>query len=132
MRKLFFTIITSVLTLFASAQYMVVTNIEMPDDNESWEINNFTNNLGIGYQLNANVIIGANKNGDNYDVFGRYYLTDMYVSMRVATDSSDDMRVGVGYSFSVGNNIYIEPNYTMSLDNENKEGEFNFGVAYRF
>ena len=46
------TILTTVIALFclsASAQYRVMSNVNEPTDNESWGVENFTDNLGIGY-----------------------------------------------------------------------------------
>ena len=45
------------------------------------------------------------------------------------------MEVGVGYSFKVWNSLYIDPNYTMPLkENEagEREGTFNLSVSYKF
>ena len=50
-------------------------------------------------------------------------------------ESTDNMRVGVGYSFAVWNDLYVEPNYTMPVQedaNGKREGKFNFGIAWRF
>ena len=44
------------------------------------------------------------------------------------------MMIGVGYSFSVWKNLYVEPNYMMPMnanDDGKREGELRLGVAYR-
>lgn len=137
MRKLFITIIMASASFFASAQYMMVSTINIPEENESWGTSNFTDNIGIGYQLNDKMVVGAVKNGEDYDLFGRYDMKEVYLSMQMPMDStaSDNMVIGVGYSFDLGKNIYLEPNYTMPLnadDNGDREGKFNLGVAYKF
>ena len=51
-------------------------------------------------------------------------------------DMNDNIKVGLGMSFSVWNNLYLEPNYSMSLQEDDvtgeREGEFNIGIGYRF
>ena len=43
-------------TLIASAQFTVVSNFEMPEDGENFGIDNFTNNIGIGYVQIKNLL----------------------------------------------------------------------------
>ena len=136
MKKLFLTMTLALSTIFASAQFMVVTTIDMPEDDAEWEMSNITDNIGIGYQLNDKITIGAVKNGEDYDLFGRYQLKMGYVSVQAPTeDMADNLKLGVGYSLHVWNSLYIEPNYSMPLkENEdgNREGEFKLGIGYRF
>ena len=50
-------------------------------------------------------------------------------------DGSDNMQIGLGMAFNVWNGLYVEPNYTMPVsedDNGDREGSFNFGLSYRF
>jgi len=132
MKKLFLTTILACATMIASAQFMVVTTVDM--SGEDWGVSSLTDNLGIGYSMDK-VTVGLVKNGEEYDLFGRYNMKDMYLSMQTATDSTDNMAVGVGYSFSLGKSIYVEPNYSMPLkedDNGERKGEFKLGVAYKF
>ena len=49
MKKVFFTIVLSCATLISSAQFTVVSQVNSPADGDSWEISNFTQNMGIGY-----------------------------------------------------------------------------------
>jgi len=47
----------------------------------------------------------------------------------------DKVDVGVGYSFKVWNNLYIDPNYTMPLAEDEageREGSLNLSVSYKF
>jgi hypothetical protein len=126
------TILTTVIALFclsASAQYRVVSNINEPADGESWGVENFTNNIGIGYQVNNTVMVGITQNGDDYDFVSRYNMSEnLYLSAQMPTENStDNITLGVGLSIKVWNELYIEPNYTTKDD----EGSFNIGLSYK-
>jgi hypothetical protein len=121
-------------TLFASAQIMVVTTYD--GDLEGAE--QLSANMGIGYQATDQITAGVQKSGDDYAVFVRYAVKDdIYATFNMPTkDGSDDMQVGLGYSMNIWNNVYFEPSYTMPIkedaDTGDREGSFNFGLAYRF
>ena len=124
-------------TLIASAQFMVVTTVNQPADSAEWGIDNFTDNLGIGYQVNDRCVVGVVKNGDDYDLFGRYLVNEnVYASVQAPTkEMLDNLTVGLGYSFNLWKGVCVEPNYTMGLkedDDGEREGEFNIGLSYRF
>jgi len=124
-------------TMFASAQFMVITTINQPADSTDWEMSNFTDNMGIGYQLDAKTTIGVVKNGDGMDLWGRYQMKLLYLTVQAPTDSAmmDNLNVGVGYSLNVWDKLYVEPSYTMPMNEDsegNREGKFRLGVAYRF
>ena len=125
----------ALVTMFASAQIMVITTVEQPADDAEWEMSNFTDNLGIGYQLNEKVTIGAVKNGEDYDLWGRYQLKMGYLSVQAPMEEmTDNLNVGVGYSLKVWNSLYVEPSYSMPLKEDgegNREGAFKLGVAYK-
>ena len=135
MNKLFLTMTLALVTMFASAQIMVVTTVEQPADDAEWEMSNFTDNLGIGYQLNEKITIGAVKNGEDYDLWGRYQLKMGYLSVQAPMEEmTDNLNVGVGYSLQVWNSLYVEPSYSMPLKEDgegNREGAFKLGIAYR-
>lgn len=135
MNKLFLTMTLALVTMFASAQIMVITTVEQPADDAEWEMSNFTDNLGIGYQLNEKVTIGAVKNGEDYDLWGRYQLKMGYLSVQAPMEEmTDNLNVGVGYSLKVWNSLYVEPSYSMPLKEDgegNREGAFKLGVAYK-
>ena len=57
MKKMFLTMTLAFVSMFASAQFMVITTIDQPEENAEWEMSNFTDNLGIGYQLNDKITI---------------------------------------------------------------------------
>ena len=123
-------------SIFASAQFMVVTTLDQPEEGANWEMSNITDNIGIGYQLNDAITLGVVKNGEDYDVWGRYKINFLYISVQAPTeDAANNLNVGVGYSLKVWNSLYLEPNYTMPLNEDsegNREGELKIGVAYRF
>ena len=126
------TILTTVIALFclsASAQYRVMSNVNEPSDNESWGVENFTDNIGIGYQVNNEVMIGVMQNGDDYDFVARYSMSDnMYLSAQMPTENAaDNLTLGVGFSINVWEQLYVEPNYTTKDD----EGSFNIGLSYK-
>ena len=130
---MFLTMALAFVTMFASAQFMVVSNLTQPADDEQWGMSNITDNIGIGYQLNDKITVGAVKNGEDYDLWGRYKINFLYISVQAPTDSTamDNISIGVGYSLKVWNDLYIEPNYSMPM-RDNSGGAFKLGVAYRF
>ena len=135
MNKLFLTMTLALVTMFASAQIMVITTVEQPADDAEWEMSNFTDNLGIGYQLNEKVTIGIVKNGEDYDLWGRYQLKVGYLSVQAPSEEiADNLNVGVGYSLQVWNSLYVEPSYSMPLKEDgegNREGVIKVGIAYK-
>ena len=135
MKKLLYTAAFTFMTLFASAQFTVLTTVSMPDDDEDFEVSSLTDNMGVGYTLNDKIMVGVVKNGENYDLFGRYDVKFLYLSLQAPTENTtDNMSIGVGYSLNVYDKLYLEPNYTMPVnedDDGNREGSFNLGVAYR-
>ena len=145
-------------TLAASAQFMVVTTY---DGDQEETMDKLTANLGIGYEVTDGVTVGAVRSlgsdavlddaltldvdesadavEDAYELFVRYNLSmmdGMYAMIQAPTeDMSDNMKIGVGMSFSIWNSLYIEPNYTMPVSEDasgSREGSFNIGVAYKF
>ena len=135
MKKLFLTTVTACVGLFASAQFSVVSSINVPEDGEEWNMNSVTENIGAGYQINDKMMVGAIKNGENYDLFGRYYFGNIYVSLQAPTEEmSENMKIGAGYSYNVWKNLYIEPSYSMPMkedENGEREGKLVLGIAYK-
>ena len=139
MKKLFLTMAVAFSTIIASAQFMVVTTYNAPEDGAELEVSSLTDNMGIGYALNSGkCVIGLVKAGeDAYDLWGRYnWSKSMYISVQAPTeDTMDNLTVGVGYSYGVLKALYIEPNYSMGLkedENGEREGSFNLGLSYKF
>tara|TARA_B100001250_G_scaffold405270_1_gene422515 strand:- start:69 stop:494 length:426 start_codon:yes stop_codon:yes gene_type:complete len=141
MKKLLLTAAVAFCTLVASAQFMVVTNY---DNDQEDNMDKITANMGVGFMVNDAFTIGMAKGSldgdgnDTYDMWARYNLPGVdggYASLTMPSSDGDDdgMRIGVGFSFNVWNGLYIEPNYTMNASNDDdREGNFNFGLSYRF
>jgi hypothetical protein len=130
MTKYILTIGIAMLSLCASAQYMVTTIVNMPEEGESWEMKNVTDELGIGYMY-KDVVIGMVKSGDDYDVFARYSLTcNAYLLGTMATDSTHNLSIGIGYSVPVWKELYVEPYYIKEIDSDIK-GVFKIGLTYK-
>ena len=133
MKKLLLTAVIVFATLFASAQIMVVTTY---DGDQEESLDKLTANMGIGYSISDNIVVGGVKNGDNYDLFACYnYNEDLYISLQMATGDNEGTSIGVGYSANVWKGLYLEPNYSMPTEKDadgNRDGEFNLGLGYRF
>ena len=104
---------------------------------DSW---NATDKIGIGYQVNEKIIVGITKDGeDAYELLGRYMIKDGIWATCIYNHKDDESEIemkdkldlGIGYSFKLWKELYVEPYYTMPMK-EDAEGSFNIGVAYRF
>jgi hypothetical protein len=143
MKKILLTAVVALSTLVASAQFMVVTTY---DGDQLKSSEKFTAHRGVGYMVNDAFTVGLAKGAvnaegdDTYDLWARYnlgdYMEGAYASVQMPTkDASDNMKIGLGFSFNVWNGLYLEPNYTMPTskdENDKREGSFNLGLAYRF
>ena len=139
MNKLFLTMMLALITTFASAQFVALTTFNEGADS-TW---NVTDKMGVGYQMNDRLMVGVTMDGeDKYELLGRYSLTNGIWGTCVynyAKDSEDELKdkldLGVGYSYNVWKNLWVDPNYTMPLK-ENEEGEregsFNLSISYKF
>ena len=77
-----------------------------------------------------------------YELLGRYSLmngiwgTCIYNYTKDSEDElKDKLDLGIGYSYNVWRGLWIDPNYTMPLkENEegNREGIFNLSFSYKF
>ena len=139
MNKLFLTMTLAFCTMIASAQFSALTTFSEGADS-TW---NVTDKLGVGYQVNEKLMVGITMNGeDKYELLGRYSLMNGIWGMcaySYEADSEaelmDKVNVGVGYSFKLWNNLYIDPNYTMPLKEDEageREGSLNLSVSYKF
>ena len=144
MKKLILTMaVVAFTTLFASAQFMVVTSYNAPEDGAEWEMTSLTDNMGLGYAVNDTWTVGLIKAGEDslgdasYDLWGRYnWNANVYVSVQAPTEEMmDNLTLGLGYSWNVWKGLNVEPNYSMGLK-EDEEGEragsFNLGLSYKF
>ena len=143
MNKLFLTIALAFSTMIASAQYQVMTTITSTEDEAGETTYNATDKIGVGYLVNDKLIVGLTLDGeDNYEVIGRYALmngvwgTCVYnYNADSETELMDNVEIGLGYSFKVWDNLYVDPNYTMPLREDadgNREGSLNLSVSYKF
>ena len=162
MNKVFLTMLFAFSTMFASAQFVALTTLNKvegidpvepnateiyngevcptTDTDDSW---NITDKIGIGYQVNEKLMVGITKDGDDdYELLGRYSLMNVIWGTCIynyTKDSEDEMTdrmdLGIGYSYNVWKNLWIDPNYTMPLKEDeegNREGSFNLSFSYKF
>ena len=153
MKKVLLTAVVALSTLVASAQFMVVTTY---DGDQEENADKLTANMGVGYVVNDAFTVGLAKGADvitaadavagtvadtadGYSVWARYNLSMMegaYVALDYPTENgSDNMKIGLGFAFNIWNSVYIEPNYMMPTskdENDKREGQFNFGISFRF
>ena len=143
MKKLLFTIITALTTVCASAQFSAITTITSVEDDAGDKTYSLTDKMGIGYQLNENLMIGATMDGeDNYELLGRYMIKEGIWATCIynyTKDSEEEMKdkldIGIGYSMNIWKNLYADPNYTMPMKEDedgNREGSFNLSLSYKF
>ena len=140
MTKLFLTIALAFSTMIASAQYSVLTTFT-EDADSAW---NVTDKIGIGYNLNDCTMIGITMDGeDKYELLARYvihksglWVTGVYnYDADNESELMDKMELGLGYSFKVWNDLYVDPNYTISMKEDEtgeREGNFNISISYKF
>ena len=141
MTKLFLTMTLAFCTMIASAQYQVMTTVTSVEEADETTYN-VTDKLGVGYQVNEKLMVGLTMDGeDNYELLGRYSLmngiwgTCVYNHDDSDAELMDRVELGLGYSFKVWNDLYIDPNYTMpATANEagEREGSLNLSVSYKF
>ena len=139
MNKLFLTMALAFCTTIASAQYSALTTISETSDS-TWSV---TDKLGVGYEVNDKLMIGLTMDGeDKYELLGRYSLMNGVWGTCVYNydaDSEgelmDNMELGLGYSFKLWKDLYVDPNYTMPAkadEDGEREGTFNLSVSYKF
>ena len=141
MTKLFLTMTLAFCTMIASAQYQVMTTVTSVEEADETTYN-VTDKIGVGYQVNEKLMVGLTMDGeDNYELLGRYALmngvwgTCVYNHDDSDAELMDRVELGLGYSFKVWNDLYIDPNYTMpATANEagEREGSLNLSVSYKF
>ena len=162
MNKVFLTMLFAFSTMIASAQFVALTTVNKvegiepvkpsttevyegdvcptTETDDSW---NVTDKIGIGYQVNEKLMVGITKDGDeDYELLGRYSLmngiwgTCIYNYSKDSEDEmTDKLDVGVGYSFNVWKNLYVDPYYVLPMkedENGEREGSFNIGLSYKF
>ena len=144
MNKLFLTMTLAFLTTIASAQYSVITTITSMEDEAGETTYNATDKIGVGYQVDEKLMLGVTRDGeDNFELLGRYALMNGVWGTCVynysaenfqETELTDNIELGLGYSFKVWNKLYVDPNYTMPVAedaNGEREASFNLSVSYK-
>ena len=162
MNKLFLTMTLALCATIASAQFVALTTLNkveginpveantgevytgdvcpLTDTDDSW---NLTDKIGVGYQVNEKLMVGVTMDGeDKYELLGRYSLMNGIWGTCVynydadsEAELMDKVDVGVGYSLKVWKNLYIDPNYTMPLKEDEageREGSLNLSIPYKF
>ena len=143
MNKLFLTMTLAFSTMIASAQYSVLTTITSVEDEAGETTYNFTDKIGVGYDVNEKLMVGLTMDGeDKYELLGRYSLMNGIWGTCVYSYDADSeaelmdkVKLGLGYSWNVWKGLYIDPNYTMPAKaNEagEREGSLNLSVSYKF
>ena len=143
MNKLFLTMVLAFGTMIASAQYSVITTITSVEDEAGETTYNLTDKLGVAYQVGDKLMLGLTKDGeDKYELLGRYdihhglWATCIY-NYEADTEEElvDKMDLGLGYSFKLFDNLYVDPNYTVPAkkdENGEREGTLNLSISYKF
>jgi len=138
MNKLFLTMLFAFSTMFASAQFVGLTTLNEGTDS-TW---NVTDKIGVGYVVNEKLMVAATMDGeDAYELLGRYdvyngiWATCIYNYEKDSeAEMKDKLELGLGYSYNIWKELYIDPYYVMPLkeDSEgNREGEFRLGISYK-
>jgi predicted porin len=139
MNKLFLTMMLALITTFASAQFVALTTFNEGADS-TW---NVTDKMGIGYQMNEKLMVAVTMDGeDKYELLGRYdvhkglWATCVYNYEKDSEEElKDKLELGLGYSYNVWKNLYVDPYYIMPLKKDEdgeREGSFKLGVSYKF
>jgi hypothetical protein len=142
MNKLFLTMTLAFCTMIASAQYSVLTTVTSVEEADETTYN-VTDKLGVGYQVNEKLMVGLTMDGeDKYELLGRYSLMNGLWGTCIYSYEADSeaelmekVSLGIGYSFNIWNNLYIDPNYTMPAKADEageREGSLNLSVSYKF
>ena len=143
MKKLLLITVTILTTLCAHAQFSVMTTVSSVEDEAGETTYNFTDKIGVGYDVNEKLMVGLTMDGeDKYELLGRYALTNGVWGTCVYnyeadsdTELMNNIELGLGYSFNIWDKLYIEPNYTIpAKENEagDREGTLNLSVSYKF
>ena len=138
MNKLFLTMLFAVSTTLASAQFVGLTTLNEGTDS-TW---NVTDKIGVGYVVSEKLMVAATMDGeDAYELLGRYdvyngvWATCIYNYEKDSeAELKDKLELGLGYSFNVWKNLYIDPYYVMPVKEDaegNREGEFRLGLSYK-
>jgi hypothetical protein len=142
MNKLFLTMTLVFSTIIASAQFSALTTVTSVEDEAGETTYNFTDKIGVGYDVNEKLMVGLTTDGeDKYELLGRYALmngiwgTCVYNHDDSDAELMDRVELGLGYSWNIWKGLSIDPNYTMPLKEDEageREGTLNLSVSYKF
>ena len=138
MNKLFLTMLFAFSTMLASAQFVGLTTLNEGTDS-TW---NVTDKIGIGYVVNEKLMVTATMDSEDayelsgrYDVYNGVWATCIYNYEKDSeAELKDKLELGLGYSYNVWKNLYVDPYYVMPLKEAskgNREGEFRLGISYK-
>jgi hypothetical protein len=130
MKKIFLTSVLSLMTIFASAQFMVTSMVSSPADGEEMSLDNLTDNIGVLYSMDK-ISAGIMMNGDDYNLVARYSFGEKIYAYGLMTEE-EEISLGVGYALNVWDNLYIEPSYLLDMESEDSEGELKLSLTYKF
>ena len=141
MNKLFLTMTLVFSTIIASAQFSALTTVTSVEDEAGETTYNFTDKIGVGYDVNEKLMVGLTMDGeDKYELLGRYELmngvwgTCVYNYDSETKEVIDRLDIGIGYSWNVWDKLYVNPNYTMPLEEDEdgaREGTLNLSISYK-
>ena len=131
MTKNILTLLISLFSLTASAQFMVTSMLSEPANGEEISLDNLTDNIGIMYSMDK-ISLGVMMNGDDYDLLARYAMGDKLFAYGLVNTDDENLSLGLGYSLNVWNDLYIEPSYLLDLEDEDNEGELKLSLTYKF
>ena len=131
MTKNILTLLISLFSLTASAQFMVTSMLSEPANGEEMSLDNLTDNIGIMYSMDK-ISLGVMMNGDDYDLLARYAMGDKLFAYGLVNTDDENLSLGLGYSLNVWNDLYIEPSYLLDLEDEDNEGELKLSLTYKF
>jgi opacity protein-like surface antigen len=143
MKKLLLTAVAILTTICTYAQFSVLTTVTSVEDEAGESTYSVTDKIGAGYDVSDKLMVGITMDGeDSYELLGRYSIkNDIWATCiyNYEKDSEaelkDKLDLGIGYSYNIWNNLYIDPNYTMPVkedENGEREGSFNLSISYNF
>lgn len=143
MKKALLLTVAVLTTVCAQAQFSALTTFTSVEDEAGESTYNITDKIGIGYDVSDKLMVGVTMDGeDSYELLGRYsikngiWATCIYNYEKDSeAELKDKLDLGIGYSYNVWKNLYIDPNYTMPVkedENGEREGSFNLSISYKF
>jgi len=88
-----------------SAQFVVVTTINQPEDNAEWEMSNITDNIGIGYMLKDNPTLDKKLRKLAGDIMKPFFIkfSKSHLSPEAADIISKDAALTFNFGYATWN-----------------------------